>query len=517
MPTWHHMFIALSLLLVITLSGCESVDPPSEEVGVTIHTNPYTAEPDIVQVSPGQQIAISVEATGVNLQFRWETSKGTLSTSEGPATIYTVPDEPGADTVSVTVTTDNGSPTTKTKHITIVDSPTETERLAYDKGHGPLPLLSSAEEVITKVRERGYIVVGVRWDAPPFGSDTNFPERYPEFVPETDYCLRYDDFKPKGFDINLVREFAQRWLGDSNAVRFVPAPAMQRIDCLKNQRADFFAAAFSDDKCGDDRIECSQVYLQDLADFLIRTNSNFKLNNFCDISGKKISVLEGTTAEPTIKHEFAGACSNLSPPLFSEYTNRDEAIQAVRDKIADMYVTDRLILEQYTGEGLEIAGIGFGNYNLDMAVPTGHQGLLRLINQTLQAMKYDGTYDALYTKSKEDGLGFGCVTPYNLETSISEDDLPPYVKRDNIETATPSCSDLALPLTESVEITIEQGDTLYEIAGKHYGNSDDAHVSCIQNKNPQTIINIHKIKEGDKITLPSSAQCEEYIKSLPSP
>lgn len=533
------------LILIFFLIGC-SDKLPTKEIAVAGTPVITIGKDSDDPLSPADQMAIWVKVTGNSPQVKWDDKKNGdfLKNTTGTSTVFTAPDEPGIYTVDVIVTI-NGVETSDSVAITVVDSPTETPKspetpIATEeittpteeaipteeviaatqetteeatptgkRTYEPPPSPSLAREALAAIRNRGEIVVGVRFDAPPFGFDENFTQSHPGFDPETDYCLYHEDFEPIGFDVNLVREFAQRWLGDSNAVKFVPVPANKRIDCVENQRADLIAAAFTG--CGSAAIECSQVYVQDLGDFLVRSDPGFEINDFCDISGKKVAVLDGTSAEPRINKEFAETCPNDPLPIFppdfpkpATYTHRDDAIEAVENGVADMYVTDRLILEQYThNRDLNVAGIGFGAYEFHMAVPANHQGLLSLLNQTLQAMKYDETYDKLYGQNKDDNEGFGCeVTPYDLKRPIALDDLLDDVKR-NAPNLIEPCPPIELAPNS---YTIQSGDTLYELAGSFYG--DINYFECIQNAN-STIQNPHSIQAGRTIVIPSLQECQQ--------
>ena len=92
-------------LLVITattlwIAGCGPVKPPDV---TDISVEPGT------DILAGETASLTVEATGTNLQFNWTALKGKLSPQTAPAVIYTAPDTPGPDTVSVEVTSDGVS------------------------------------------------------------------------------------------------------------------------------------------------------------------------------------------------------------------------------------------------------------------------------------------------------------------------------------------------------------------------------------------------------------------------
>lgn len=92
------------LLLITTatlwIASCGPVEPPAvTDISVAPGTD----------ISAGESASLTVQATGKDLQFKWTVLRGKLSPQTGPAVIYTAPDTPGPDTVSVEVTSDGGS------------------------------------------------------------------------------------------------------------------------------------------------------------------------------------------------------------------------------------------------------------------------------------------------------------------------------------------------------------------------------------------------------------------------
>ena len=84
------------------------------------------------------------------------------------------------------------------------------------------PVRSKVEEIMTNHQ----LVAGVLYDLKPFG-----------FLGENN--------QPDGFDVDILREFAKRWLGDANAVVFVPVTAADRIQKLAAGEVDIVAASMT--------------------------------------------------------------------------------------------------------------------------------------------------------------------------------------------------------------------------------------------------------------------------------
>ncbi len=95
-------WFGLLFITAVTLwiAGCSPTEPPKV---ADISVEPGT------DILAGETASLTVEATGTNLQFNWTALRGKLSPQTGPAVIYTAPDTPGLDTISVEVTSDGAS------------------------------------------------------------------------------------------------------------------------------------------------------------------------------------------------------------------------------------------------------------------------------------------------------------------------------------------------------------------------------------------------------------------------
>lgn len=139
------------LVLILVLGGCGAgcASTPSPEAAAVAVTPAMTilANPNISDVPAGEQVVISVEATGANLEIRWSATRGALSSTEGPSTIYTAPNEPGPDAVTVIVTS-GGGVTTKTIAFTVVAAQMTTPAIVPTVTPSPSPPGSDAIGVI---------------------------------------------------------------------------------------------------------------------------------------------------------------------------------------------------------------------------------------------------------------------------------------------------------------------------------------------------------------------------------
>jgi len=121
-----------------------------------------------------------------------------------------------------------------------VISPGEWTR--KDLAQLPADPISARQPQIEKALERGELIVGVQADFWPFSTVNEQGERV-------------------GFDIDLAHEFARRWLGDANAVAYVPGEPAALVQQLVAGEIDLIAAALVEQREWAEQIDFSQTYL----------------------------------------------------------------------------------------------------------------------------------------------------------------------------------------------------------------------------------------------------------------
>lgn len=262
---------------------------------------------------------------------------------------------------------------TQTPTVTPTPTATRLQLAAFDPGRSAIAL----------IRERGVIVAGVKADVPLFG-------------------FQDDSGEWSGFEIDLMRELARRWLGDPTAVDFVRVSSADRLDHLVAGDVDILAATMTHRKEREAIIDFSQTYYLDGQNILVRRDAAdwpaTDAERIQALNGKRIGAITGSTSLGRIS-EFSRE-NNIAIEII-EFEQYDQARQSLLVGQVDALTTDHGIL---TGLALNQPDLmllldqNFSNEPYGLGVRSGDSAFVDLVNHTLQAMKSDGTYDQLYEK-----------------------------------------------------------------------------------------------------------------------
>lgn len=242
---------------------------------------------------------------------------------------------------------------------------------------GP-PELPNRSEASTAaiVVERGTIRIGIRQDVRPFGYIDN-------------------ENNLVGFDVDLAREVARRWLGDANNIEFVTVSAADRIPRLASGDVDLLFAAMPYKRERDAFIDFSQPYFIDGQVLLVREADG--IDRWAALDGKAVAAIQGAPTVELLEQEAAHLDIAIKMTLFETYP---QALAALSAGDVAAIIGDSIAFNQFatTTLGLRILGPRFQEEYYAVGVPQADSALRSMLNFTLQDMKGDGTYDRIYKK-----------------------------------------------------------------------------------------------------------------------
>ena len=248
-------------------------------------------------------------------------------------------------------------------------TPTVPIRSATTPTPTPLP---PGTTVAARILARGHLLVGVRYDLRPFGYVT-------------------DEGTLAGFDVDLGREFARRWLGDATAVQFRQVRSDTAIEHLQAGDVDMVIAALPHTQDREAGADFTLPYFTDGEALLIHAGDAAAIAGPANLAGIPVGYVSWGDAGDAL-----WAAVTFTPTL-RPYDRFDAAVAALGTgevaAVADL--RSRLFWGMQIQPGTVIVG-QYTAFPLAIAFPQNDAYFADLVNLTFQEMLTDGTYARLY-------------------------------------------------------------------------------------------------------------------------
>ncbi len=231
----------------------------------------------------------------------------------------------------------------------------------------PPPDYSTA--ALVKLRSR--IRVGIRFDAPPL-SRVN------------------DQGELEGFDVDLARQFARRWLGSDRNVEFVQVTSNSAPGKVRAREVDLAMGGIVQSRAAELEADFSMPYLQDGDALLVRTGT---FSDFASLAGRPIVYIDdaSTFALRDAQNANGVTVTTKAATTYAEayglLSNGDVDGMAGRWR--------RLRTRAAQDPALFVLSV-FKREPVAIALPPGDSEWADLVNITLSNMMLDGTYARLY-------------------------------------------------------------------------------------------------------------------------
>jgi aspartate/glutamate/glutamine transport system substrate-binding protein len=240
---------------------------------------------------------------------------------------------------------------------------------------GPLaPARAADDNSVDAIKKRGTIKIGVKYDAPPFGS----------LNPQTNQVT--------GFDVDIARAIAKKVLGSPDKVELIQVKSDNRIPLVQNGDIDAFVATATITPARMKTIDFSNVYYRAGQSLLVKKGSPVK--SYKDLDNRGVCSVQGSTPEQTIRRLVPKA----NVVTFETYP---ECLTALRGGRVDAVTTDNVILGGYEAQdpnNLELVGGLFTFEPYGIGIRKGNASLAKAINDTLADLKKSGEYAKLHEK-----------------------------------------------------------------------------------------------------------------------
>lgn len=213
---------------------------------------------------------------------------------------------------------------------------------------------------LQEIQARGKLVVGIKDDSAPLG----FYNAQGELV---------------GLEIEIAREIAQEILGSRQAVEFIPLLNQDRLNSLIEGKVDLVIADLA--------MTPSRLRLVNFSDFYYLDGTGMLTNraeivSSENLSGKKIAVLEGSTAIDALKFNLPKTIKLIPVKSYQE------GLDLLATKQVDAIAADRSILVGWGNDkpSYHLLPEMFSIAPLAVALPKG-EAYFKLQEQVSKAIK----------------------------------------------------------------------------------------------------------------------------------
>jgi aspartate/glutamate/glutamine transport system substrate-binding protein len=233
---------------------------------------------------------------------------------------------------------------------------------------------SAGTNTLEKIKKRGKLIVGVKYDLNLFGLKN----------PETG--------KVEGFDIDIAKGLAKKILGDENKIELKEVTSKTRIPMLNNGEIDAIIATMTITEERKKEVDFSDVYFMAGQSLLVKKDS--KINSVKDLKkGMTVLTAKGSTSAQNIR--------KVAPEVnVLEFENYAEAFTALKAGQGDALTTDNALLLGMAKQdpNYRVLDETFTEEPYGIAVRKGDKELLQVINEYLKEIKENGEYDKIYEK-----------------------------------------------------------------------------------------------------------------------
>lgn len=197
-----------------------------------------------------------------------------------------------------------------------------------------------------------------------------------------------------GFDVDLANEVAER-IGVT--IKFQPIDWSMKETELNAGNIDLIWNGYTITAERQEKVAFTKPYLENSQ--IIVTLAGSDINTKADLAGKNVAVqaessaLDAINSEPEVAESFGELV---------EFSTNNEAFSDLESGRTDALVVDevnaRYFMKQVGEEKYKVLDEDFGDEEYGIGLRKEDTELLKKINDAMDEMKKDGTYDAIYAK-----------------------------------------------------------------------------------------------------------------------
>lgn len=229
---------------------------------------------------------------------------------------------------------------------------------------------SGEQSSLERIEEEGVLRVGFEGTYRPF----NFLD---------------DDDEYKGFDVDISNEIAKRMGVETE---FVATSWDSLIGGLQANKFDVIIAQMTVTEERKEKVDFTNPYVMTGSVLITREDTN-DITKLDDIVGKKVGTGAGTT--------FAEVAESVDGADVILYESVNEYLQDLLNGRLDVIINDQLLMSHNIKEEqipVKIVSDILNEDEIAMAVPKDSPELVEKLNEELENIMNDGTYNEIYVK-----------------------------------------------------------------------------------------------------------------------
>jgi len=237
------------------------------------------------------------------------------------------------------------------------------------------PITTDVPDTIAAIQTRGRLAVAFVSDRAPFAyTDANGA--------------------PTGYEIDLARLAAERWLGSGSAVDFTPMALEAGKESVCTGQADLLLGGLAHSRSAEMELDFSLTTYVAGEGLLVRTGA--VITDLLSLNGRQVAVVEGSGSRESLLAAAQNAGVSLTvfprPTLEAAVTSlQEEGVAAVAgERVA-------LLKVAHFAPELDVLPLRLTRVPLALGLPPGDSAFRDLVNLTLQTMKGEGLLDTLYS------------------------------------------------------------------------------------------------------------------------
>jgi polar amino acid transport system substrate-binding protein len=194
-----------------------------------------------------------------------------------------------------------------------------------------------------------------------------------------------------GFDVDIAGEVARDIFGTPSQVEYRILSSADRITALQTNDVDIVVKTMTITCERRKDVNFSTVYLT--ANQRILAPRDSPIARAADLSGKRVCAARGTTSITRLQEISP-------PPIIVGVVTWSDCLVALQQREVDAVSTDDTLLAGLMAQDpyLHIVGPSMSEEPYGIGISLQNTGLVRYVNGTLDRIRRDGTWNALYRK-----------------------------------------------------------------------------------------------------------------------